>query len=82
MTHKVDRWDAEEWLQENKDIWNHPMVRDRTESNGYEVADLMAEFANYILSKQDDTRRKENIVDDLMTEFANNIITKQNDTRG
>ncbi len=53
MTHEVDRWDAEEWLQENKDIWNHPMVRDRTQTNGYEVADLMAEFANYILSKQE-----------------------------
>ncbi len=52
MTHEVDRWDAEEWLQEHKDIWNHPMVRDRTETNGYEVADLMAEFANYILDKQ------------------------------
>jgi len=52
MTHEVDKWDAEEWLQHNKDIWNHPMVTDRTETNGYEVADLMAEFANYILSKQ------------------------------
>ncbi len=53
MTHEVDKWDAEEWLQQNKDIWNHPMVRDRTETNGYEVADLMADFANYILSKQE-----------------------------
>ena len=53
MTHEVDRWDAEEWLQEHKDIWNHPMVTDRTETNGYEVADLMADFANYILSKQE-----------------------------
>ena len=53
MTHEVDRWDAEEWLQQNKDIWNHPIVTDRTESNAYEVADLMADFANYILSKQE-----------------------------
>ena len=52
MTHEIERWDAEEWLQKNKDIWNHPMVTDRTDSNAYEVADLMAEFANYILSKQ------------------------------
>ncbi len=52
MTHEVDKWDAEEWLQHNKDIWNHPMVTDRTESNAYEVADLMADFTNYILDKQ------------------------------
>jgi hypothetical protein len=60
MTHEVDKWDAEEWLQHNKDIWNHPMVTDRTDRNAYEVADLMAEFANHIINKQDDTRRKEN----------------------
>jgi len=52
MTHEIESWDAEEWLQKNKDIWNHPMVTDRTDSNAYEVADLMADFANYILSKQ------------------------------
>jgi len=52
MTHEVDRWDAEEWLQKNKDIWNHPMVTDRTDRNAYEVADLIAEFTNYILKKQ------------------------------
>ncbi len=40
MTQEVDKWDAEEWLQHNKDIWNHP------------VADLMADFANYIINKQ------------------------------
>jgi hypothetical protein len=60
MTHEVDKWDAEEWLQHNKDIWNHPMVTDRTDRNAYEVADLMAEFTNHIINKQDDTRRKEN----------------------
>jgi hypothetical protein len=53
MTHQVDRWDAEEWLQQNKDIWNHPMVTDRTDRNAYEVADLMAEFTNYIINKQE-----------------------------
>lgn len=52
MTHEVDKWDAEDWLQQNKDIWNHPMVTDRTDKNAYEVADLMADFANYILDKQ------------------------------
>ena len=60
MTHEVDKWDAEEWLQHNKDIWNHPMVTDSTDRNAYEVADLMAEFTNHIINKQDDTRRKEN----------------------
>jgi hypothetical protein len=52
MTHEVDKWDAEEWLQKNKDIWNHPMVTDRTDRNAYEVADLIAEFTNYIIKKQ------------------------------
>ena len=42
----IDRWDAEEWLGENKDIWNHPRVTDRNDKESYEVADLMAEFAN------------------------------------
>lgn len=60
MTHEVDKWDAEEWLQHNKDIWNHPMVTDRIDRNAYEVADLMAEFTNHIINKQNDTRRKEN----------------------
>ena len=60
MTHEVDKWDAEEWLQKNKDIWNHPMVTDRTDINAYEVADLMAEFTNHIINKQNDTRRKKN----------------------
>ncbi len=46
---KVDRWDAEQWLGEKRDIWNHPMVSDRTNTNGYEVADLMAAFANEYL---------------------------------
>lgn len=45
----IDRFDAEKWLQEKKDIWNHPIVSDRTNKNGYEVADLMAEFVNDLL---------------------------------
>lgn len=43
----AERFDAEDWLNENKDIWNHPIIGDRLEKNGYEVADLMAEFANW-----------------------------------
>lgn len=52
MIQEIDKWDVEQWLQENKDIWNHPMITDRTDKNAYEVADLMAEFTNYIIKKQ------------------------------
>ena len=38
-------FDAEEFLNK-KDIWNHPFVSDRNNKNSYEVAELMAEFAN------------------------------------
>ena len=41
----IERFDAEDWLGENKDIWHHPIVTDRTNKESYEVADLMAEFA-------------------------------------
>ena len=42
----IERFDAEDWLGENKDIWNHPRITDRSDKESYEVADLMAEFAN------------------------------------
>jgi len=42
----IERFDAEDWLCENKDIWNHPRITDRNDKESYEVADLMAEFAN------------------------------------
>lgn len=42
----IERFDAEDWLGEKKDIWNHPRITDRTDKESYEVADLMAEFAN------------------------------------
>jgi hypothetical protein len=73
MTHEVDKWNAEEWLQKNKDIWNHPMVTDRTNSNAYEVADLMAEFANHILSKQ----KQKQLIIDIMNEDAKDGLYKQ-----
>ena len=73
MTHEIDRWDAEEWLQKNKDIWNHPMVTDRTDSNAYEVADLMADFANYILNKQ----KQKQLIVDIMNEDAKDGLYKQ-----
>ena len=42
--------EAEEFLQ-SKDIFHHPYISDRTDSNSYEVADLMAEFFNTINSR-------------------------------
>ena len=42
----IERFDAEDWLGENKDIWSHPRITDRNDKESYEVADLMAEFAN------------------------------------
>jgi hypothetical protein len=42
----ADRWDAEDFLIE-KGISNHPHIQDSvTGKKDYEVADLMAEFAN------------------------------------
>ena len=37
-------------LAKNKDIWNHPIITDRNGLESYEVADLMAEFANSVIS--------------------------------
>lgn len=47
----ADRSDAEEFLGNKKDIWNHPRIADRNNKESYEVADLMAEFANYYAGK-------------------------------
>jgi hypothetical protein len=47
----VESFDADDFLN-TKDIWNHPYISDRTESNGYEVAQLMAEFANKCFSNE------------------------------
>lgn len=44
-------FDAEIWLFEFKDISNHPIVMDRKNENFYEVADLLAEFANFYCKK-------------------------------
>ena len=48
----IERFDAEDWLGENKDIWNHPIITDRNGLKSYEVADLMAEFANSVISNE------------------------------
>ena len=47
----ANRDDAEVWLGEQKDIWHHPLLGDRKNRNSYEVADLMAEFANWYFIK-------------------------------
>jgi len=47
---EVDDWDAEEFLN-SKDIYDHPMISDRLNNNGYEVASLIAEFYNKRISK-------------------------------
>ena len=41
---------SEEFLQ-SKDIWNHPFITDRTESNGYEVRQLLEDFARQCVHK-------------------------------
>lgn len=48
----IESFDAEDWLGENKDIWNHPIITDRNGLESYEVADLMAEFANSVISNE------------------------------
>lgn len=46
----AESFDADEWLGEKKDIWNHPRILSRG-GNSHEVAQLMAEFANYYYTK-------------------------------
>lgn len=48
----IERFDAEDWLGEKKDIWNHPIITDRNGLESYEVADLMAEFANSVIGNE------------------------------
>lgn len=48
----IERFDAEDWLGENKDIWNHPRITDRNNKESYEVSDLMAEFAMSFFSNE------------------------------
>jgi hypothetical protein len=48
---EIESFDADDWLGEKRDIYHHPYISDRTNSNGYAVADLMADFANECLTK-------------------------------
>ena len=43
---------AEKYLQEEKDIYNHPYLPDRNKSNSYDVADLLVEFANKFINNE------------------------------
>jgi len=47
----VESFDVNDWLGENRDIWHHPYISDRTNTNGYEVAQLIADFANSIVKQ-------------------------------
>lgn len=47
----IESSDCDDWLGENRDIWHHPYISDRTDNNGYEVAQLMADFANSIIQQ-------------------------------
>ena len=55
-TEEVDDWDVEEFLN-SKDIYDHPMISDRLNNNGYEVASLIAEFYNKRISKTKGRKR-------------------------
>lgn len=66
-----ERFDAEEWLGEQKDIWNHPQVTDRNNKNSYEVADLMAEFANWYYNNSKVTFNSSQIAVGI------NVVTQQ-----
>jgi len=43
----AESFDAEDFLQDKKDIWYHPRIGDRNNKESYDVAALMAEFANH-----------------------------------
>lgn len=46
----ADMLDANDFLNK-KDIWNHPRVSTKDNNNSYEVAKLMADFANDWINK-------------------------------
>lgn len=50
-TPSPDTFDADEWLGRERDIFGHPYLMDRNGVKGYEVAELMADFAAYWMNK-------------------------------
>ena len=45
-----DSFEAEEFLN-SKDIFHHPYITDRTDSESYSVAELMAQFFDWYIAK-------------------------------
>lgn len=45
-----DSFDADEFLN-SLDIYHHPYITDRTDTESYEVSDLMARFVGHIIAK-------------------------------
>lgn len=50
-TLSADSFDAEEFLNKERDIWNHQGISDRNGTHYYEIAELMADFANSFYNK-------------------------------
>lgn len=50
LTQKKEYIEADKFGK-HKDIWGHPVVYDRNKKNHYEVAELMAEFANWYFNE-------------------------------
>jgi hypothetical protein len=48
-----DMFEAEEFLN-SKDIFHHPYITDRTDSESYSVAELMAQFFEWNIAKAKD----------------------------
>ncbi len=62
----ADNFDADKWLGEQMDIWNHPTIADRNNKNSYEVSELMAEFAKlYYRKGNEDADSKSHQIEQL-----------------
>jgi hypothetical protein len=44
-------FDAQSWLGEKKDIWNHPRISDRTDKMDYDLSELLEYFGDDIINK-------------------------------
>ena len=49
----AEMFDATDWLGEHRDIYHHPRVYDRLDIKDYEVAELMADFANWYYTEKE-----------------------------
>jgi predicted RNase H-like HicB family nuclease len=48
----AEMFDAMDWLGEHRDIYHHPRVCDRLDEKDYDVAELMADFANWYYAEK------------------------------